>query len=105
MSTTTKVINLTNQSIGSFAPMGARQYPIVIIASLNIAEEIESFLKKSSYIQQPDIYAIPKVDSMLPFDWLYFHTGGMSDRKEWLCVSERVYNDTNFRAIILEYLI
>ena len=100
-----KVINLTDHSIKPFAPAGATWYPIIIIATLSIAEEIKDFLRKSSYTEQPDAYPLPKREGWMPFDWLYFHTGIITEQVYWICISERVYNDPGFRLIIMEHLI
>lgn len=103
----TKLINLTNKMVSPFnQPQGARYYPIAIVAPAYIMDDIVEFLCESSFTQQPDIYPLPKEsDGYLPFDWLAFHTGGISDRLLWVCISERVYADQGFRLIIMEHLI
>lgn len=103
----TKLLNLTNNKISPFMqPNGAKYYPIAIVAPADVMDEIITFLNKSPYVEQPEVCQIPRgLNGYLPYDWTAFHTGGIADRLLWVCISERVYGDPGFRAVIMEYLI
>jgi hypothetical protein len=101
------ILNLaTKETIEHFRakiPLGAQWFPITLYVTKELFDTLKAYLERSSYTRLKDGAPIPR-EGYTKADWLDIRSS-TPDYAYWICVSERVYNDTKFRGLLVEYLI
>jgi len=92
------ICNLTERILTAL-PTGAVYYSYTFVVQKDTQIEIKTFLEKRiDFKKQTDVSVL----SHNEYDWITY--SGMKESIHYVSVSDKVYNDPEFRGIMLEYL-
>jgi len=92
------IFNLTERKILSF-PAGAVYYSYTFILTRKLYNEVETMLN-----ERTDLKKQPDVSILSPNEWDWITYVGMLGKIHYVSISDKVYNDPDFRELILEHL-